>query len=62
MIGFFLTMFGLFGFVMLFGPRVIVKPEPVDMVIIILTGVAGLGICIGGLYSRLKRHRGNKDE
>jgi len=52
-IGFLLTMFGPLGFIMLFGPRVMVNPEPVDMVIIVLAGVVGLGVCISGLYSRL---------
>jgi len=62
LIGFILGLLALWGVIMLLSPALVVKPTPAAAVFIILTGVAGLGVCIGGLYSRLKRRRGNKYE
>ena len=62
LLGFFLTMLGFVGFDMLFAPFLVVKFAPVALAIQILVGIAGMVICIVGIYRRTKSHRGDKDE
>lgn len=57
LLGFFLTMLGIYGIAKLAGPGTLIAPGLADPWINGLCGLGGIIICIAGIYKRINKHK-----